>query len=331
MYIIKVSNKFKYNSYKRELSNDLTVFQSATIQKEYSKNKLFYSLPKRMTYKVFEVYDENEVMLILPAYINNNRFEMAGDTNGIGNLSPIFFSDSLDNFCDYMKYLLSNLNYNEYVFNRVLEGSKLANYIDRLTQYRVSKQVIQNVKIIFNNDYDLWHSSLKKSVRQNLRTAYNRLEKDGLDYHVEFYDGDDISKSLITNMVRIYDKRHKEHYNVKTSYLKELYMRYFYFSTRSLSKNKDARHCILFINGTIAAFYSGYFDSNSKSIILPRLSIDADFSRYSPGYILLNEAIKEYSKNKFVDCIDLSTGVEKYKTDLGGTIYNKLDYTITKV
>ena len=186
----------------------------------------------------------------------------------------------------------------------------------------------ENVSIDFSSGYDIWLQSLSKNVRQNLRTAYNRLRKDGKDIYIETSCGGQISHSLMNRLIDIYIKRHDERYNVRTSTLKSAYLRYMDFSTRALMKNPRALH--IYISGEIAGFCSGYIDRDA--FIVPRLSIDNDFSRYSPGYLLINEAIKRFGiNNSRIRYIDLSEGTEKYKLDLGGTIYKKFDYTIKRI
>lgn len=78
----------------------------------------------------------------------------------------------------------------------------------------------------------------------------------------------------------------------------------------------------------MAGFCSGYIDNDS--FVIPRLSINDEFARYSPGYLLINEAIKWFSANSNIRIIDLSEGAEKYKLDLGGIVYKKVDYTIKR-
>lgn len=52
-------------------------------------------------------------------------------------------------------------------------------------------------------------------------------------------------------------------------------------------------------------------------IVVPKLAIDTEFGKYSPGGILLAEFMKRHS-NTFVD---LSRGNEPYKEVYGGQLY----------
>lgn len=86
----------------------------------------------------------------------------------------------------------------------------------------------------------------------------------------------------------------------------------------------------IYICGEIAGFCSGYIDHDT--FVVPRLSIVNDFSRYSPGYLLISESIKWFGINsRSVRIIDLSEGTEQYKLDLGGIVYKKNDFTIKRI
>lgn len=65
----------------------------------------------------------------------------------------------------------------------------------------------------------------------------------------------------------------------------------------------------------------GYENSNAKSIEVPELAINEKFSFYSPGMILVNEVCRYLIEEKHYNALDLARGTEKYKKDMGGTIY----------
>lgn len=77
--------------------------------------------------------------------------------------------------------------------------------------------------------------------------------------------------------------------------------------------------CALRIDGQIAAFFEGFKDE--QSILIPRLAIDTDYDRYSPGLLLCTEAIRSCYKVGGIARFNLLRGTEKYKYDLGGNTY----------
>lgn len=89
------------------------------------------------------------------------------------------------------------------------------------------------------------------------------------------------------------------------------------FATKLYLESPNALTCVLYINGTIAAFLSGLVDNGR--MIVPRLSIDDSFKRYSPGMLLVIETIKHLIDSTDVTVLDLSQGKEQYKYNLGAT------------
>ncbi len=331
MLTLKRAHCFPYRDYPSEMSEELSIFQSAEIERCFFANSLMYAVPKRMWPCTMSVLDDSDPVLIVPALVSSTNAELAGHANGMCELSPIYFKGTEGDLKRYLKFFFDASGYREYLFTRIRGSTRLSRtLIEGIEGYDISATSKENVSIDFSNGYDVWFQSLSKNVRQNLRTAYNRLRKDGKDIHIEVSRGGRISRSLMNRSIDIYIKRHDERYNVKTSALKSAYLRYFDFSTRALMKNPLSLHIYIYISGRIAGFCSGYMDRDSFTV--PRLSIDNDFSRYSPGYLLINETIKWFGVNdRSIRFVDLSEGTEKYKLDLGGTVYKKIDYTIKRI
>ena len=329
MLTLKSTPQFPYMYYSDEMSEEMSIFQSAEMQRCFFTNSLVYAVPKHMSPCTISVLDDNTPVLIFPLLANDSKAELAGHANGICELSPIYFKSSEKKLKQYLKFFLETSNYSEYSLTRIRESTQLCCILNEgIAGYDISAMYRDNVSIDFSCGYDSWFQSLSKSTRQNLRTAYNRLEKDCKSVRVEVSNGRHLTHSLMNKLLDIYIKRHDERYKVKTSALKSVYLRYLDFSTRALLNNPRAFHVYIFISDRVASFCSGYLDNDV--FIVPRLSIDNDFARYSPGYLLINEAIKWFSLNSNIHTIDLSEGAEKYKLDLGGTVYKKVDYTIKR-
>lgn len=185
----------------------------------------------------------------------------------------------------------------------------------------------QNVNIFIGNTYEEYYSKLSKSTRQNIRTAYNRMNKDGLDYKFDFIINKPLGKEKLSQIIDIYCERHSSRYNVKTSKLKKFYLKHFDFSTKCQQKYKNI-YCLLYINDKIAAFMSGLINEKDESVIIPRLSIVEDFYRYSPGIVLINETAKKFEKFPSLNNLDLSKGNETYKTVMGGIVYETKNFIV---
>lgn len=329
MLTLKSTPQFPYRYYSNEMSEEMSIFQSAEMQRCFCTNSLVYAFTKRMNPQTVSVFDDNKPVLILPLLVNKSKAELAGHANGMCELSPIYFKNSEKNLKQYLEFFFEASGYDEYLFTRLRESTQLCGILNEgIDGYDISKKDVDNVLIRFSCGHNEWFQSLSKSARQNLRTAYNRLEKDHKSIRVEACDGKHITHSLMNKLLDIYVKRHNDRYGVKTSALKSVYLRYLDFSTRALRTNQNAFHIYIYISDEMAGFCSGYIDNDS--FVIPRLSINDEFARYSPGYLLINEAIKWFSANSNIRIIDLSEGAEKYKLDLGGIVYKKVDYTIKR-
>lgn len=311
-------------------SVDSSIFQTCEIQKAYFSRSWIYGLRSKKIPLTYVTFENDKPVLFFPSLASSKEVQLAGSTNGICSLCPIYVGDR-EKYREVLAFFLKKLPAKTVVIDRLMEDSETAKILKSIQGWAsVDYNTSENVKINFDQGYDAWHAALRKSVRQNLRTAYNRCRTDGLTVRFEMIEGGKIPQSTIKKLVEIYNNRHESHYGMKASFLKRIYMEKYDFSTVCLKNNSNARHGIIFIENQIAAFFSGYYDEKSKSIVIPRLSIDSRYERYSPGYLLISEAIKNFDHNKLACCLDLSTGCEKYKTDLGGEVYLKGKYIIVK-
>lgn len=130
----------------------------------------------------------------------------------------------------------------------------------------------------------------------------------------------------MSDILNLYCLRHEERYGLRTSPLKKWFLKHQSYATRLLRFSKNASTCYLTINGEPAAFLSGLIKDDR--IIIPRLSIESKFKRYSPGMILINEAIKYYFKNTAIRTLDLSKGEENYKYKLGGKTHKSYRFKL---
>lgn len=61
--------------------------------------------------------------------------------------------------------------------------------------------------IPFGGGYDSYYQSLSKHMRQNIRTAYNYLEKNEIEFTFEIIKGKDLKRADEDEMMKIYIKR----------------------------------------------------------------------------------------------------------------------------
>lgn len=124
-------------------------------------------------------------------------------------------------------------------------------------------------------------------------------------------------KNLHRECMKIYIKRLRKRYAESNSKINMILHLFDYVSKGVMLDNGII--CALRIDGQIAAFFEGFKDE--QSILIPRLAIDTDYDRYSPGLLLCTEAIRSCYKVGGIARFNLLRGTEKYKYDLGGNTY----------
>lgn len=182
--------------------------------------------------------------------------------------------------------------------------------------------------------YDEWWKMLSKSARQNIRTAGNRMKKDGVE--VTFNPDDkyvDMAQFTLWRNKRVADKNavrirsmadFKE--GAKMAILKRTR---FYFPEYTPFEGEfraETRIATLCHNDTlIAAFCYGY-DEVRRRILVVAVSINEDYHRYSPGIELFRRFIEHCIDGKKIRTIDFTRGNEKYKYTLGGSEHYNRQY-----
>lgn len=305
---------------------------------------------------VFYVIRDNEkVVLIAPMCKGKKGVHFfLGDVNG-GEYCDFLYEKGINNvsyFCYFAEYMTKN-RYT--LFGKmIVESSVLYEFFKSQNSFKLIQNV-PYVNIAFSDTYLSYYKSLSSSMRQNIRTAYNRLARDSqLEFKIlysnktlftlQFAIGDSINfenrnyiKSLLSNkdvdnyfasMLDIYIQRHKLKYNVKTIILKKYFLKHLSFSTINLKSLPNAVSFMLLINGELAAFMSGYENMNNNSFIVPRLSINDKYNFYSPGVLLLNECVFFYTTMTKIRNIDLGKGDEVYKKKMGGVNINTVDFKV---
>jgi hypothetical protein len=96
----------------------------------------------------------------------------------------------------------------------------------------------------------------------------------------------------------------------------------------ALSTLTNTFYSILYIDDKIAGYCAG-FSYHDEKLIIPFLAIDSNFSRYSPGGILITETIKFLVENYKFKYFDLSRGDENYKLVYGGVKHSNFHYEIS--
>lgn len=203
-------------------------------------------------------------------------------------------------------------------FNNIKSSSLTYKAIKDLTHVQLMS--LDCVAINLPETYDLYFKSLSKSVRQNIRTAYNRASKNNVSFQLEVYTKKDSPQINWNHLKELYQQRNQ--FRKQKMYWKSAFyyqLDYLFGKQKDLfdyeaTKKTDFTLAVLKVNEEVAAYFFGF--QTHKNIEINRVVINDHFKFYSPGLILFNEYIQQNIHQ--LNVIDLTVGDEKYKFDLGG-------------
>lgn len=272
------------------------------------------------------VSEQGEPLMILPLKWDRFKrsYKMLADIQGCGQTDAIFnrrLTEEERRECAAFFYVHIRKKCR---LNRLPSSSVL---LQTAQQARLNLHSRICVKIDFPQGVEALLSGLSKSVRQNLRTAYNRINRDGVDCKLQVCMGQEMTDETWSQLMKVYMGRlftkHKTKARCNVLYRYIHYLKYYCIKhdTKSLRALPHSIHAILYGNGHIMGFMSGFLSQDGTQVVVPRLAIDAQYRFYSPGYVLLAETLRWLEANTKCRSLDLCRGDEQYKTDLGGEAY----------
>lgn len=310
-------------------STNMSAYQSYYVNAVVKKRLFVYGFKEGYSARYLELREDGKPLMILPIckYRGTENYCSLGNFNGFQVYDFVYAQEmTIEKMRRCLQLILQSIQPSQLSFYNVPEYSLLYQSIagtEKLRSgYTVTCQKNDNVCIDTENDYDLWYGKLSKSTRQNIRTAYNRMKTDDIQLRFESYRGVKLKRSFLNPLIELYCKRHEARYEVKTSFWKKLYLKYVDFSTACLRSYHDNFCTAVYMNEKPAAFMSGMVEKDGTSVVIPRLSINDDFSRYSPGVVLINETVRQLTSDTGVRILDLSKGAEGYKLFMGGKLYH---------
>lgn len=278
----------------------------------------------------FKAVEDDKKECIVPVLVNKKDKILANFSQfGPIDYYDILYSSNSDGFLDdcfsalFEEYQGYKLN-----FENIPESSVLCNLFGGF-----DKQLAPCVRIEFQSlQYENYYQSLSKHQRQNLRTAYNKLQKAGKPFSIVKYDAENrIPLSVHKKCMKLYEERcvmKNGGYERKGVFSK-------------LAAAKDSRTnlvnmlvskgnnvvFVLYIENIPAAYMVCFYDEHRPMVYVPRLSASVEYLKYDAGILLLNESIKHLLAEGF-NVVDLTRGDEPYKLAMGGVVVN--NYTFRK-
>lgn len=333
-----------------ELKNDWEELELLGNTSPYQYYRFLNSLPlstsprdifKSINYDEFNValYKEGKCQIIIPLVIekvkhSSCKIRLRGYDFGAGLLGILYregavyrdFKYCMDELLGELKKKYRNCYFK---FGRLQDNV----FIEWLDLYLLGKEYAKYkqkcVAINVKHGYKIWYESLRKAMRQNIRTMYNRIHADSVSVECKVYVNEVIDTKIYDELQMLYSKRIMEkNHLIKFPWVQPIV--YFFKKhngfVKALNSPYNSFHSLIRINGFLVAFMSGVIVNNQKRTIIPHLAYNTDFKRYSPGVLLVCETIKYITRDGGFNILDLSCGAEDYKYSLGGEEYVLEEY-----
>lgn len=308
-----------------EKGSDMTYFQSydwyemlndCYVPKDTENFVSIYAVVRR----------DGLVILIAPFWIVKHTF-MFVNKKGVYFLGRQGWSDYLNFiYSDLDVYAVDLLLYDvknkykvsKFYLSEMKQCSKSFQYL--LSKYNVKhEELVTCVALKLPKTPADYKSLLSKNVRQNIRTAFNRLKKDGIEIRIDFDD---------TSVDREKCKKIREQRFVKkmenVSKLRLFKYRMmsrltFHFNSYIPFVDYDKGHFLtVYHKDELCSFFYYLKDENHRQILFIAAGVNLGYSRYSPGILSLNAFINNQIDNGGIDVIDFTRGNESYKYAVGG-------------
>lgn len=321
-----------------EKGTEMTWFQTYDWYKIV--NKHFMDEKKKApfrsgTYVLLSDDNDGKPLMIAPIQIVKKSFYF----KGIGLMKGFYFIGR-QGFSDYLNFIYND--YKDEYLRTILEYlsktygmtyCRFENVSERVSSY---KSLNENygadrvdslcLRLPLENTFEDYKKILSKSMRQNIRTANNRSERDGFKFtyrilnHIDSVTADKLNevrnqrlgkkqndtRNALSIQARIYTKCRDTLVNVTSEPIDVMH-------------EIDKCWCLIAeCNNEIAAFFYSVYKPENKTVYLLLAGVNTKYEWYSPGITQLVSFIEnEIGAGKpDVDVLDMTRGDEKYKYDL---------------
>ena len=318
---------YKWKKIKGEYSDvykaggNFSPFMSPLFIKYTLKHKLFFSKSRSKKFIVVKGIFSNGI-IYAPLLVDNEAISLIGDYTS-ASYTGFVFSNSIkkEDIKAFVDELVAYFE-KDYIFEKIMPAD------DFYTDLHLSNGTLC-MKIDYDFDFDKYFGFLSKSVRQNYRTAINRMNREGKKYYLRFYISKRIPSRFKRKMLSLYVKR-SAHWDEHNRHLmNKVHRRFFDLMNNSLDRIENSFCSILFIDNKICGFMMGVFTNDKSICTIPRLAVDTKYGVYCPGSILIIDSIRELIKHDCY-CLDLSRGNEQYKYRAGAKEYYLLSGLVKK-
>lgn len=239
------------------------------------------------------------------------------------------YSRLTENEFRYLVNFIKNEYSLPFFINNLRSNTIVADYLlqEQYTPYHCSTSVYVKIEQSVEDKY----MKLSKSVRQNLRTALNRIRRDELDYKLEsrwkFSENDIVIVEKLLDL-------HKKCADVKSRkndtdifHKFSRILMYKYFERNDIKYNivknpimrmENSFVYIAKINNEVVGYLYGLKENKTIRIMQNCLDMIFCFPMFRGCYDLICSGCSKDNDNKRIETIDFTRGTEKYKYDLAG-------------
>lgn len=317
---------------KLEVGEDMSYFQS------YNWYAMLNAFNYDIRDKKFDigyaiVRKNGNIKLIAPLWIVHRTFGKF-NRKGIYLFGRGQWSDYLNFIYDewdeaVARFLFANLkdsfHIDRFYFENLKTTTELAQFI-KINYKIITERKSICVGLSLPASSEEYIRMLSKNSRQNIRTARNRAVKDNVKFIYDFDDKNvDIAAFSEFRAERVTEKNRFDGMTVKwrilnfisTNILHRGWYRFKEYAPYTHDGN--SRFISLkTIDGKLCSAFNYGVDKTHRQIVLMAVSTNEQYSRYSPGILLLSAFIEKLIKDDEIVSIDFTRGNEHYKYALGG-------------
>ncbi len=308
-----------------EKGDDMTYFQS------YDWNEMINrTLPEDNDHyetKYVVVQHDDKPCLIAPLFIIKSRYKIIhkpeihiADSSGWTDYRNFIYEEfdikAAEMLFEYLKNYVPNT---PMYISCIKKDTHLYNYIENKMQIIREIGGICVATRLPKTEVEYEHI-LSKSVRQNIRTANNRMLKDAINYTIT-YDDKEVSRDRCVEIRNARAKKKAEKVGLIKSIkrlIKKTLLSIPFEHYIPLQDDANSKVMTIKDGNTIMAFFNYGYDSVHKEIVVMAAGVSQQYEKYSPGMVLMYEFIKDQTKVGQIIKVDFTRGTERYKYYLGG-------------
>lgn len=251
-------------------------------------------------------------------FINKPAIYFMGREGWSDYLNCVYNSIAIEDVKALFDDISQRFSCQKFIIEDLRESSTLYKVITK--NYIVSSDIKATcVELTLPDNEEEYKHMLSKSSKQNIRTANNRLIKDG--YTIRFtFDDKTISIGECEKLRAIRMPKKMGNQSIAFRIKSWIYNKLIFSFPQYLPFYEDTNSHVMtaFIDKELVAFFNYGIDVRHRRINVMSAGTSEKYGWYSPGILLMFAYIQERINCKDMDIVDFTRGNEKYKYSLGG-------------